>query len=130
MRSRFHQRTGSLLALLAMLLITFAPMVSQLIAASAHADELTAELCSAHASTVERSGGHHSTHSTDTLAHLDDQACGYCHFFAHAPAISDARAPAALDVPARRSVAVARIHIERPAPPFTTAQPRAPPVLV
>lgn len=114
-----------------MLLITFAPVVSQLLAANAHAvqltDELTAELCSAHASTVERSAGHHAN---DGLAHLDDQACGYCHFFAHAPAIANARASATLDVPARRIVVVARIPAERPAPPFSTAQSRAPPVLI
>jgi hypothetical protein len=129
MRGRVHQRTGSLLALLAMLLITFAPMVSQLLAANAHAGDLSAELCSAHASasTVELSAGHHDP---DALAHLDDQACGYCHFFAHAPAISSARASATLDVPARRTVVVARIADERPTPAFTTAQPRAPPVLI
>jgi hypothetical protein len=127
MRRRFHQRTGSLLALFAMLLITFAPVVSQLIAANAHGGELTAELCSAHAPAIERSAGHHSA---DALAHLDDQACGYCHFFAHAPAVSDARASATLDVPARPAVVVARVRGERPAPAFTTAQSRAPPVLV
>ncbi|SAK95225.1 MFS transporter [Caballeronia fortuita] len=116
-----------------MLLITFAPMVSQLLAANAQPEELTAELCSAHAPAIERSGAHHSTpstHSTEALAHLDDQACGYCHFFAHAPAISDVRAPATLDVPVRRSVAVELLRVERPASPFTHAQPRAPPVLV
>src|ERR1700753_717518 len=100
MRSRLYRRTGSLLALLAMLLITFAPVVSQLIAANAHAGDLSAELCSAHApaSTVALPAAHHAP---DALAHLDDQACGYCHFFAHAPAISNARASATLEVPAR-----------------------------
>jgi hypothetical protein len=110
-----------------MLLITFAPAVSQLIAADAHAGELTAELCSAHASTPVPAAGHHAP---DTLAHFDDQACGYCHFFAHAPAISTTRASAALEVPARRIVAVAPVRAGRPAPPFTTAQSRAPPVLI
>jgi hypothetical protein len=82
-----------------MLLITFAPVVSQLIAANAHGGELTAELCSAHAPAIE-------------------------------PAVSDARASATLDVPARPAVVVARVRGERPAPAFTTAQSRAPPVLV
>ena len=126
MRSRFHQRTGSVLALLAMLLITFAPMVSQLLAADARAGDLSAELCSVHGSKVEPAGHH----APDTLAHLDDQACGYCHFFAHAPAISSARASATLDVPARRTVVVALVSVERPAPAYTTAQSRAPPVLI
>lgn len=131
MRSRLYRRTGSLLALLAMLLITFAPAVSQLIAANAHAGEFTAELCSAHASTPVSPVGTASVHhAPDTLAHLDDQACGYCHFFAHAPAVSTTRASAALEVPARRFAAVAPVRAERPAPPFTTAQSRAPPVLI
>ncbi|BAN23295.1 DUF2946 domain-containing protein [Caballeronia insecticola] len=127
MRSRFYRRTGSLLALLAMLLITFAPAVSQVLAANAQAGEFTAELCSAHASaTTEAPAGHHA----DTLAHLDDAACGYCHFFAHAPAISSVRIATALDIPVRRFVAVAPVRGERPASPFTTAQPRAPPILI
>lgn len=127
MRRRLYQRTGSLLALLAMLLITFAPAVSQLIASNAHADEsLFAELCSAHASAVEKPAGHRAT---DALAHLDDQACGYCHFFAHAPAVSTTRASAALEMPARRIIVVATVRVARPASPFTTAQSRAPPVL-
>ncbi|SPB18299.1 MFS transporter [Caballeronia novacaledonica] len=110
-----------------MLLITFAPMVSQLLASNARAGDFSAELCSAHASAIELNSGHHAP---DALAHLDDQACGYCHFFAHAPAISSVRASATLDVPARRTVAVAPVRAERPAPAFTTAQPRAPPVLI
>ncbi len=110
-----------------MLLITFAPVVSQLLASNAAADAFTAELCSTHASTIERTAGHHAP---ETLAHFDDQACGYCHFFAHAPAISGTRASATLEVPAGRAVVLARIRGARPAPPFTTAQPRAPPVLI
>ncbi|SAL79830.1 MFS transporter [Caballeronia peredens] len=127
MRSRLYRRTGSLLALLAMLLITFAPAVSQVIAAHAQAGEFTAELCSAHASAAEAPASHHAP---DTLAHLDDAACGYCHFFAHAPAISGARSTTALEIPARRFVAVAPVRGERPASAFATAQPRAPPVLI
>ncbi len=112
-----------------MLLITFAPMVSQLLAANAQAGDPSAELCSVHASTsaAELPAGHHAP---DALAHLDDQACGYCHFFAHAPAISNPRASASLDVPARRTVVVALVRVGRPAPAFTTAQSRAPPVLI
>ncbi|SAK80701.1 MFS transporter [Caballeronia hypogeia] len=127
MRSRVHQRTGSLLALLAMLLITFAPAVSQLIAANAHADELNVALCSAHATASQAPASHHEP---DAAAHFNDSACGYCHFFAHAPAVSDARAPAALAVPARHVLAVAPVRNERPDAPFTTAQSRAPPVLI
>ncbi|MDR5773505.1 MULTISPECIES: DUF2946 domain-containing protein [unclassified Caballeronia] len=127
MRSRTHQRTGSLLALLAMLLITFAPMVSQLIAANTHDGVPLAELCSAHAASGDAASGHHSP---DALSQFDGKACGYCHFFAHTPVVPGASASFALDVPAARAIAVARTEIERPAQPFTTAQPRAPPVLI
>lgn len=111
-----------------MLLITFASAVSQLIASSARADELlSAELCSAHAFAVQKPVG---SHATNALAHLDDQACGYCHFFAHAPAISTTRASTALEIPARRIIVVAPVRAARPASPFTTARSRSPPVLV
>jgi hypothetical protein len=128
MRRRLHQRTGSLLALFAMLLITFAPAVSQLLAAHASSGELTAELCSAHASAT--SSQQAPEDHRDNLAHLDGAACGYCHFFAHAPALPGAGIASALVLPAQSAVVVASFEDARRTAPFTHAQPRAPPVLI
>jgi hypothetical protein len=127
MRRRLHQRTGSLLALFAMLLITFAPAVSQLLAAQASSGDLTAELCSAHASATSSQApeDHH-----DSLAHLDGAACGYCHFFSHAPALAGTALASALVLPAQRAVLIASIDDARRSAPFTHAQSRAPPVLI
>jgi hypothetical protein len=129
MRRRLHQRTGSLLALFAMLLITFAPAVSQLLAAHASSGVLTAELCSAHASATSTSSQAPEDHH-DSLAHLDGAACGYCHFFAHAPALPGAGIASALVLPAQRAVVIASIDDARRNAPFTHAQSRAPPVLI
>jgi hypothetical protein len=117
MRRRLYRRTGSLLALFAMLVITFAPMVTQLIAADSHA----APLCAAHAAANHQSASH------ETLAHIDGQACGYCHFFAHAPGITGARTPGVLDVPSSEEAFFAAARDDRPALSFSSAQPRAPP---
>ncbi|MDR5762068.1 DUF2946 domain-containing protein [Caballeronia sp. LZ035] len=124
MRRRLHQRTGSLLALFAMLLITFAPAISQLLAAHARATDFTAELCSAHATPTDE------PHRSDAPVHLDGQACGYCHVFAHAPVLPTVRLAFSLDIPARQSVAEAPARDTRRATYFSPAQPRAPPVLI
>lgn len=107
-----------------MLLITFAPAISQLLAAQAHAADFTAELCSAHAKLADE------PHGSDAPAHLDGQACGYCHVFAHAPVLPAARLAFSLDLPARQSVAAAPARDTRRATHFSPAQPRAPPVLI
>jgi hypothetical protein len=126
MRRRLHQRTGSLLALFAMLLITFAPTVSQLLAAQQHAGDLAADMCSAHASLADASEDHHSHGSLD---HVDGQACGYCHFFAHAPVLPSASASSALVVYVQRAAVIAAAPSAHVNAPFSNAQPRAPPVL-
>lgn len=107
-----------------MLLITFAPAISQLLAAHAHAADFTAELCSAHATPADEH------RSSDTPAHLDGQTCGYCHVFAHAPVLPTVRLAFSLDIPARQTVAAAPARNTRRATHFSPAQPRAPPVLI
>ncbi|MDR5824536.1 MULTISPECIES: DUF2946 domain-containing protein [unclassified Caballeronia] len=124
MRRRLHQRTGSLLALFAMLLITFAPAISQLLAAHARTADFTAELCSAHATPADEH------RNSDAPAHLGGQACGYCHVFAHAPVLPAVRLAFALDIPARQSVAPTPARDTRRVTHFSPAQPRAPPVLI
>jgi hypothetical protein len=108
-------------------LITFAPAISQVLAATAQGPAFTAELCSAHGSTATptQPSGHQTS---DTLSHLDGQACGYCHFFAHAPVLPAVRASFALDAPMRHTVAPAPADHTRRSSLFITAQPRAPPV--
>jgi hypothetical protein len=107
------------LGLIAMWLIVFAPVVSQL-AASARADEPVAALCSAvQPSTPE----HHAP--IDSL-----DACGYCNLLTHhvaAPSIP----PVALSVLVLVSVAVAPVLNTRftPLGAFPSGRPRDPPVV-
>ncbi|MDR5825738.1 DUF2946 domain-containing protein [Caballeronia sp. LZ043] len=126
LRRRLYQRTGWLLAWFAMLLITFAPAVSQLIAARAHPVELTAELCSVHVS--QASTHQHSTSSADS--HFDGQACGYCQFFTHAPGIANALSAASPQRTSYGTYVVVTARADTSVARFSQAQPRAPPASI
>jgi len=114
LRARLH--TVAWLGLIAMCLIVFVPVVSQLIVA-ARADEPVAALCS----TTQPDNG--SLHAGDPLA-----ACGYCDLLAtHAamPSIPPVAAPVLLLV----VVAAATVLSTRftPLGAFPSGRPRDPP---
>ncbi|MDR5854401.1 DUF2946 domain-containing protein [Caballeronia sp. LZ062] len=115
-------RISSMAAVCAMLLLSLAPVASQMLKAERF-EALLASLCAsgtdAPDSQLPRHAGHHA------LSHLD--ACGYCDLVGHAPAPPTLpRATPSAPLP-RESFTAASI-VRAPAHRrFADAQPRAPP---
>jgi hypothetical protein len=119
------QKIGSLLGLLAILMSTLAPTVSQALAAHDRLGQALATYCSADPdnSQVEKTDKSSPSHTWHW------QACAYCGMLAHVPVLPGT----ATVFVAELSVARAPVPVTRDAvhvPLFyTAAQPRAPPVL-
>jgi hypothetical protein len=120
MKLRAHKHSVAWLGLIAMWLVVFAPLVSQLLVAS-RADEPVGAICSAVDS--DAPAAHHA--SPDKIA-----ACGYCDLLAHHVA--------ALGVPPAGLIAMLLLADPQVlAPPlfvphaaaFPSGRPRDPPVL-
>ncbi|WP_323119802.1 DUF2946 domain-containing protein [Burkholderia alba] len=126
MLARFHPKIGCWLGLLAILMATLAPTVSETLAAS-HARTLppAASLCSAHASTDSAPGRDDTIHAL--AAHW--QACGYCDLLAHLPALPNALPAFGLATQVFRYRIAAPFRQVRRVPSCAAGQPRAPPVL-
>jgi hypothetical protein len=124
MLSRFHQKIGSFLGLLAILMATLAPTVSQALAASRDANDLTFVICSAQAAPDDAPNQKSDTHP----AMPDGQACGYCNLLVHMPAVPTVRVAFAVTVWAIQHRVATRFESVSLVPPRTLAQPRAPPV--
>ena len=119
------QKIGSLLGLLAILMSTLAPTVSQALAAHDRLGEALATYCSADPANSQLARDSKSSHSP--AYHW--QACAYCGMLAHVPVLPGT----ATAFVAELSVARAPVAVTRDAayiPLFySAAQPRAPPVL-
>jgi hypothetical protein len=124
MRSRFHRKIGFMFGLLAILLVTLAPVVSQTLVQSGHG-ALSNSLCSAQSSAGDATDHHHPS---GNLAQHGGQACGYCHFFTHAPALPSVVAVFALVIWAIQQRIATRFQSVRRFFALNTAQPRAPPL--
>ncbi|WP_175108439.1 DUF2946 domain-containing protein [Pararobbsia alpina] len=124
MLSRFNRKIGSFLGLLAILMVTFAPTISQAVAASRDLSALPDALCSAHATSDHQQDNTPDPHSI--AAHW--QACGYCNLLAHMPALPTVQATFAATVWAIQHRIATRFESVRRIASFTAAQPRAPPV--
>ncbi|MGF6779384.1 DUF2946 domain-containing protein [Paraburkholderia sp. GAS334] len=128
MLRRRLQKIGSILGLLAILMATLAPTISQALQTNGRVDALLSVYCSAQGASDPAdnlTGDHSSPHIT--LSHL--QACGYCNLFAHAPALPSAETVFAGTVWVFQHRSVTRFESLRRVAPLTSAQPRAPPVL-
>jgi hypothetical protein len=122
------QKLGSILGLLAILMTTFAPAISQALAANERVDALLGAYCSVHNADgfTQAAQGDHSK-SSPSLPHLD--ACGFCHFFSHAPAVHSANAMLASAFSVGNTQGPS-LHQPAPrSPTLFSAQPRAPPSL-
>ncbi|GLU35556.1 DUF2946 family protein [Trinickia caryophylli] len=123
------QKTGSLLGLLAILLVTLAPVVSQMLAAQArevvsgHPGATAAAVCTARADATV--GGREPGHAAHAALHLG--ACIYCGLLFHLPVLPGiGRTFAAGDSCA--PLAIVRTDERRaPAQRFPAGKPRAPP---
>jgi len=134
MTSRSRHRMTAWLGLVAMWLVVFAPLVSQLVA-SGRADEPVAALCSAlHPSGASDAGNALVAQTSPAPVHLshDDAfgACGYCHLLEHhvaMPTVAVAELPAALPLAGTAPPTLSIRFI--PLGAFPSGRPRAPPVV-
>jgi hypothetical protein len=125
MSNRLFRKIGSLLGLLAILMATLAPTVSQTLAATRADHSMTDEICSA--SSIQHHAADSQSHSDSSLS--DGQACAYCGLLAHMPVIPGVPATFAVTVRAIHHPIATRFESVRLVEPLTPAQPRAPPVL-
>jgi hypothetical protein len=122
MRRGIVGRIGGFAALCAILLLTLAPIGSQMLA-HAHADSLFTSLCASGSKPTQDTT--HSPH--DALAHLD--ACGYCTLVTHAPA------PPVIAQASTHATPAGETHVDAVsdgcprAAPCTHTRSRAPPAL-
>ena len=128
MRRRLVRKFGSLIGLLAILMTTLAPAVSQALASGAQPETILTALCSATGSQTAQPRSDKpipSQHSA--VGHWN--ACGYCNLAAHSPAAP----PYARAYQARAtSEPLSDSAPAQPLPPYApvfAAQPRAPPVV-
>ncbi len=121
-----RQRCIAWMAVLAILLLSIVPTISQLV--SGHAPHV-------HASMTAAAHAHHASHASHAPATGDPdddcwRKCGYCDFLAHAPALATiAFVPAFAGAVAPAPVDQRRAE-PRHAKPARAAQPRGPPALL
>jgi len=124
MRRRLVRKFGSVIGLLAILMATLAPAVSQTLVSNARANAIFSAHCSA-ITEFQTSVADHPPAHPSIADHRD--ACGYCNFAAH----SAAAPPSINTLPARIAAAAIPVNAApQPIAPFApsfAAQPRAPP---
>jgi hypothetical protein len=122
-RGYWQQKIGSLLGLFTILLVVFAPLVSQTLRANDPAALALSSLCIASESPFEHQGPDHQP------AHgLDDQACAYCGLALHVPILPSVSFAVRL-LPAPIAFALPeRVAALLPFRPVSSAQPRGPPL--
>jgi Protein of unknown function (DUF2946) len=124
MFSRFHRKIGSILGLLAILMATLAPTVSQALAASRRVNTVS----SAHCSMPSMQDHAPDIKSGPPSLMSDGQTCCYCGLLAHMPVVPSVQAPFAITVRAIAHRVTTRFESVRRIVPLTSSQPRAPPV--
>ncbi|MFL9867471.1 DUF2946 domain-containing protein [Paraburkholderia fungorum] len=128
MLRRHLQKIGSILGLLAILMATLAPTVSQALSAQERLDAALVDHCSAQTDALASSGTHDSLDSHSLAFHWE--ACGYCGLLAHFPVVPPVPLAFATQAAFTHTVVV---HTSVSAPSVTPhfyAQPRAPPAAV
>jgi hypothetical protein len=116
------QKIGSLLGLLAILLSTLAPTVSQTLAAHQRLSVALATYC-----TVDPAAASSSRDNGDHSIAQHWQACPYCSLLAHVPVLPGASVPFAVTLAVARTSGTPVRHEIRVLVAHTAAQPRAPP---
>jgi hypothetical protein len=126
MHTRRLQKLGSLLGLLAILMATLAPTISQTLAWNHRLSVALDTYCTVSA-TDDGSAAHGGKTSRSTALHW--QACGYCSLLAHAPAVPHAATPLAVALAVTRASSLAPRTAETTRFSYAVAQPRAPPLV-
>jgi Protein of unknown function (DUF2946) len=149
--SRFYRKIGSWLGLLAILMATLAPTISQTLAAhrdphampDAHCDMASMQSMDAMPQMESMASMHgdpaddtsHAASAADDSAGKHTQmsngdACGYCSLLAHLPVMPGVETLFVAAVRTRQHVVATRFESVRRVEPLTFAQPRAPPFIV
>jgi hypothetical protein len=124
MRNCLVRKFGSFIGLLAILMTTLAPAVSQALASSARANAMLSVHCSVITESQTRVVDHQPSHHS-TSGHQD--ACGYCNFAAHSPAAAPSVGALPVHLSAATLAVTALAYSAAPHTPVLAAQPRAPP---
>lgn len=124
MLRRRLQKLGSILGLLAILMATLAPTVSQALSSHDRLDAALAEHCSA----LQGIGDTDPLNPHPLTFHW--QACGYCGLLAHFPVLPPTAIVFATPAVFAHTVAVHANTSTHLARPVISAQPRAPPVVL
>jgi hypothetical protein len=130
MRSRLNRKIGFIAGLLAILMMTLAPAISQSLRSNEHADMAAHDGACPMASMqddMHDDAASPAASPTDHAALHHGDACGFCHFFSHAPALPSAPVLFTLTVRAIQQRVASRYESVRRVLAFTAAQPRAPP---
>lgn len=126
------QKTGSLLGLLAILLVTLVPVVSQMLAAQAgetvfgRRGSTATAVCTARADAGAGVGERGPGHPAHAALHLG--ACIYCGLTSHLPVLPSIGRTFAAAGPGAPLAAVRVDERRPPAQRFPAGKPRAPPV--
>ncbi|MBN3757626.1 DUF2946 domain-containing protein [Paraburkholderia sp. Tr-20389] len=126
MSSQFHRKIGSIIGLLAILMATLAPTVSQAIAAKRGAYDPAAALCSAQTASPADAQEDNPTDTHTLASHW--HACGYCSLLTHVPVLPASPSAFALTVTVISQRVATRFESVALIAPFEAAQPRAPPI--
>jgi hypothetical protein len=137
-RSHYLRKIGSILGLCAILLTVFAPLISQSLRARDPLDYALASLCSAQdpggplatLPSARSPGDPAGSSSRGNPGHSHGDACAYCGFAAHFPALASALAPAPLPGAAALAPPLSRRTAWRPAELGHWAPPRGPPAIL
>jgi hypothetical protein len=154
--SRFYRKIGSWLGLLAILMATLAPTISQTLAARDNDDAMSGEHCamdsmdsmdsmasmpqmnsmpamssmhdeaSAEAASAPPNASPNDAPTKHTQL-TDGDACGYCSLLAHLPVVPGVETLFVVAVRAGQHIIATRFDSVRRVEPLTFAQPRAPP---
>ncbi|MCC8404837.1 DUF2946 domain-containing protein [Paraburkholderia sp. MMS20-SJTN17] len=149
MLNRWHRKIGGWLGLLAILMTTLAPTISQTLAAHSPAEAMPGEHChmapmddmasmpgmqmagdTPDAAEAAANPPHESDAANDPAskhAQMSGDACGYCSLLAHLPVMPSVGMLFVAAVHARHHTAAARFDSVRRVEPLSFAQPRAPP---
>jgi hypothetical protein len=119
------QKIGSWLGLLAILMSTLAPTVSQALAAHDRLGDALATYCSA---APANSPAAQDSKSSPSSPAYHWQACAYCGLLAHVPVLPGTSSVFAAEVSVARAPIAAARHAAYVPLFYSAAQPRAPPV--
>jgi hypothetical protein len=118
------EKLASLLGLLAILMSTLAPTVSQTLAAHNRLGAALATYCSVDQAATA-AGPSQGTQNHSLGQHW--QACAYCGLLAHVPVLPGASVQFGVMLALARAIAAPVRHEVRAIVAYTAAQPRAPP---